>query len=116
MADKPHIFDMRLGAIVKLISYSLLAGSVLSLAAYFVFRQSFDALNVIIIGFITGGLIGINFLTDHYRGAYILGGVLGTIGAGVLIAINFEDPLLIGFAPFGGLLGMLIIVLPDDFY
>ena len=31
MADKPHIFDMRLGAIVKLISYSVLAGNLLSL-------------------------------------------------------------------------------------
>jgi len=116
MADKPHIFDMRLRAIVKFLCYMLLSGSLTSLAAYFFSRQSSDALNVVLIGFITGGLIAVNFLTDHYRGAYILAGVLGTIGAGVLIAINFEDLLLISFAPFGGLLGMFIIALPDDGY
>ena len=116
MIDKPHIFSIRPADCLKMSICSLLIGLIIAVAFYFISKPIGGTLSWSIGGFATGMLIGVNIFSDDYRGIYILGWVIGTVASGILIFVNSVNPVLLIFAPLGGLLGALITVLPEDDY
>ena len=113
MTDRPHIFEIRRPDFLKLMIGSFLFGLILALIFYFGFGPSEGHLTWTIIGLATGMIAGANIFSYDYRGTYILGAIIGTVASGVLLYMNFEDPFFVGFAPFGGVFGALIMVLPE---